>query len=110
MDPLLHELYEGGPDEEEVGVIIRLEKGAEPPPHVEVISRFGEEILTARLKRKDIVSTWENHRVASMKAARPVTPQRPEIELEGESEDADGAFGDDGAPKNATAQASLAGV
>jgi subtilisin family serine protease len=113
MDPLLRELYEGGPEEEEVGVILRLEEGAEPPPKVEIVSRFGEAIVTARVKRRDILSTWESDRVASMKAPREVRPS-PSIgpSFGEEMDQAEDAAGEDAGalPPYATAQGSLVGV
>src|ERR1043166_9032583 len=71
MDPLLWELYESGSSDDDVSVIMRLEESAEPPPHVRVVSRFGE-IATARLRRGDIPATHAHESVASLKAPRPL--------------------------------------
>ncbi|HEX8108341.1 MAG TPA: S8 family serine peptidase, partial [Kofleriaceae bacterium] len=90
MDPELNELNEAGPDDEEVSLILRLETGAEPPPTVRVVSRFGP-IITVRCRRADILTTWASDRVISVKAPRavylprPVRARRAPAELEEEA-------------------------
>src|SRR6185436_10789683 len=71
MDPALEELNEAGPPDEEVSLILRLQDGAEPPPTVRIVSRFGP-IITVRCRRADIRPTWESDRVISTKAPRAV--------------------------------------
>jgi hypothetical protein len=73
VDPALGELMEGGPADEEVSVMIRLREGAEPPADIRVVSRFGE-IATVRLRRDQVLPTWESDRVVSVKAGRKVYP------------------------------------
>jgi subtilisin family serine protease len=110
MDPLLRELVESGPEDEEVSVILRLEKGAEPPASVQIVSRFGE-IATARIRRSDIPAAWESDQVASMKAPQVVVPPPPPpsgMTDQDEFDEAEDTGFDDAA--NATAAASLAGV
>ena len=72
MDPELWELFESGSPEDEVSVIIRMEKGIEPPPTIRVVSRFGD-IFTARLRRDEIVAVRQRPGVASIKASGVVT-------------------------------------
>jgi subtilisin family serine protease len=76
MDPRLTELYESGSADDEVAVIMRLAKGAEPPANVRVVSRFGE-IATARVRRGDIVTIRHDPAVFSLKAGRYVAPPSP---------------------------------
>ena len=42
MDPSLWELYESGSEDDEVGVILRMAPGIEPPSLVRIVSRFGD--------------------------------------------------------------------
>jgi subtilisin family serine protease len=94
MDGLLWEVYESGEPEDEVSVILRLQEGAEPPPNLRIVSRFGD-VATARLRRGEIVSTRNAPGVASLKAsghvAMPLT-----IECCGD-DDGEGAAGHAGA-------------
>jgi subtilisin family serine protease len=71
MEPKLYELYEGGSADDEVGVIIRMATGADPPPIVRVVSRF-DDVFTARLRRGDIVTVRESPGVVSVKASTAV--------------------------------------
>lgn len=71
MDPALFELLEEGSPDDEVSVILRLREGAQAPPGVRVIARFGRpspRIVTARCLRGDIREIRERAEVASMKA------------------------------------------
>ncbi len=87
MDPELWELFEGGSPDDEVAVIIRLDKGIEPPPNVRVVARF-DDICTARMVRGEIVATRQRPGVVSLKSGSLVTPPgRFEAEDEGETED-----------------------
>lgn len=76
MDPALWELSESGSDDDEVSVIVRLQDASRPPDNIRVIARFGE-IVTARLRRRDIRETWSSELVASMKASRPMIAPLP---------------------------------
>src|SRR5207245_1037201 len=96
MDPWLWELYESGPPDDEVSVILRLEKGAEPPPSARVVSRFGD-IVTARMRRSDIIPARQSPGVLSVKAGEPVTLPRAFEEADearlGAAEEADEDMG-----------------
>jgi len=72
MDPELWELFETGSPEDEVSVIIRMEKGIEPPPTIRIVGRFGD-IFTARLPRGEIVAIRQRPGVISLKASGLVT-------------------------------------
>jgi subtilisin family serine protease len=72
MDPSLVELYEGGAPDDEVSVILRLAPGAEPPPAVIVVARFGP-IITGRIARGAIPEARQHAGVVSMKAGSLVT-------------------------------------
>jgi hypothetical protein len=76
MDPSLWELYESGSEDDEVGVIVRMAPGVEPPPLVRIVSRFGD-VYTARLRRGDIVAVRQSPGVVSVKASTPVTLPSP---------------------------------
>lgn len=87
MDPELWELFETGSPEDEVSVIIRMDKGIEPPPTIRIVARFGD-ICTARLRRQEIVATRQRPGVISLKSSSLVTmPGRHEAVTEGEDED-----------------------
>ncbi len=76
MDPQLWELYEGGDANDEVSVIVRLAPGAEPPPSLRLVSRFGE-VATARVQRGEIISARESAGVLSLKASGLVAHPPP---------------------------------
>jgi subtilisin family serine protease len=76
FDPALAELYESGSPEDEVSVIVRLAPGVEPPPTVRVVSRF-EQVLTARIRREDIITARRSPGVVSLKASGPVQMPKP---------------------------------
>src|SRR6266545_1762443 len=78
MDPRAVELFESGSPDDEVSIILRLEPGAEPPPTVRVVSRFGD-VVTARVRRGDLFVTRQSPGVASLKASRQVTAP-PDVE------------------------------
>jgi len=81
MDPKALELYESGPADEEVSVILRLADGAELPPTVRIVSRF-DDIVTARVLRDEIPRTRTSPGVLSLKASDIVTPPSPFEALE----------------------------
>ena len=90
MDPLLWELYESGSEDDDVGVIVRMAPGVEPPPLVRIVSRFGD-VYTARLRRGDIVAVRQSPGVVSVKASSPVTlpsPVESSARVHAEDEDA----------------------
>ena len=93
MDGLLWELYESGEPDDEVSVILRLSEGAEPPPSLRVVSRFGD-VATARLRRGDITSARNAPGVASLKASGLVSLPRTECcgDEEGSREAEDEGF------------------
>ena len=88
MDPGLWELYESGSPDDEVSVILRMAPGAEPPPTIRIVSQFGD-ILTARMRRGDIVATRQSPGVLSLKAGSIVTLPPP-LERHRRRLDADG--------------------
>ncbi|WP_052324275.1 S8 family serine peptidase [Flavihumibacter sp. ZG627] len=70
MDPALHELIGENLDPgEEIDAIIRLHHPKNIPPGITVISSFGE-IITCRLKRRDVTDVYKHPFVISMKAPR----------------------------------------
>jgi len=77
MDPLLEELIEGGARNDEVELILKLRADAVAPPHVRVITRFGD-IATCRVRRRRIAPTWEHPTVVSAKAPRLVAAEHGE--------------------------------
>ena len=76
MEPALWQLFESGSADDEVGVIIRMSPGVEPPPSVRVVARF-DDIFTARVRRGDIVAIRETPGVVSVKASTAVMPPFP---------------------------------
>ncbi|MFA5908764.1 MAG: S8 family serine peptidase [Vicinamibacterales bacterium] len=84
MDPAAWSLAESGSPDDEVGVILRLVPGGQPPPGVRIVSRFGD-IVTARLRRGDIVDVRAHPSVFSLKAGDAVTMPPP---VENPDEDA----------------------
>lgn len=75
FEPALIELYESGSPDDEVGVIIRMEQGLEPPPIARVVAGFGD-IYTARMRRGDIAVLRESPGVVSVKATTAVSLPR----------------------------------
>src|SRR5262245_11504348 len=76
MEPALWQLYESGSADDEVGVIIRMAAGMEPPPAARVVARF-DDIFTARVRRGDIVTIRETPGVVSVKASTAVSAPFP---------------------------------
>ena len=74
MDPQLLELIEGGDGGEEVEVILKLRPGEPVPPHVRVVTRFGD-IATSRVRRDRVAATWGHPAVLSAKAPRLVAAE-----------------------------------
>ncbi|MEJ7600042.1 MAG: S8 family peptidase, partial [Kofleriaceae bacterium] len=56
--------------------MIRLVPGASLPERVRIVTRFGD-IATVRLRRGDLLALREHPSVASLKAPRPMVPDRP---------------------------------
>ena len=86
MDPALWSLAESGSPDDEVGVILRLVPGADAPPGVRVVARF-DEIVTARMRRGDIVAVRAHSSVFSLKAGGAVTMPPPTEDLDGDAID-----------------------
>jgi subtilisin family serine protease len=76
MEPALWQLVESGSLEDEVGVIIRMDKGLEPPPPARVVARF-DDVFTARIRRGDIVALRQSPGVISVKASTAVSAPLP---------------------------------
>ena len=77
MDPALRELISKGDPGDEVEAILRLARGiAQVPRLADEISNFGD-IRTIRVRRGDIIRVWSDPKVASLKAARAITFDRP---------------------------------
>jgi len=71
MDPRAVELYEAGSPDDEVPIIARLERGAEPPPIIRVVCRF-DDVITARVRRGDLLAARRSPGILSLKASRQV--------------------------------------
>src|SRR5262249_9519766 len=71
MEPALWQEIESGPADEEVGIIIRMAPGVQPPPNVRVSAQF-EATFTARILRGDIVMVRQSPGVVSVKASTRV--------------------------------------
>jgi Subtilase family len=87
MDPHLWELLEEGGPDDEVSAALRLHHPDRVPSGVRIVARFGE-IVTCRLRRRDIPAVRADGRVASLKAPDPMIPEHamPALEsLEGEA-------------------------
>jgi subtilisin family serine protease len=76
MEPALWELFESGSADDEVGIIIRMDKGLEPPSLVRVVAKF-DDIFTGRVRRGDIVALRQMPGVVSVKASTAVAPPPP---------------------------------
>jgi subtilisin family serine protease len=105
VDPQLVELLESGPPDEEVSVMIRIAAGADPPPHVRVVTRYGD-VATVRMSRDQIRPTWESDGVISVKAGRKVYAPRDIEEALGDEvvEDAESAESAESADEAALAE------
>ena len=83
MDPALRELISKGDPGDEVEAILRLAKGVtQVPPLVDEVSGFGD-IRTIRVQRGNIIRVWSDPKIASLKAARAITFDRPANPPEG---------------------------
>ncbi|WP_116131242.1 S8 family serine peptidase [Tropicimonas sp. IMCC34043] len=69
MDPALEELIAEGAAEDHVAIIVRLHEGAEPPPGLHLVARFGT-IATGRADRGALRAIHDHPSVASLKAPR----------------------------------------
>jgi subtilisin family serine protease len=99
FEPALVELYESGSADDEVGVIIRMEKGLDPPPIARVVASF-DDIFTARIRRGDIAILRKTPGVVSVKATTAVSVPRPfddvgDEAVEPEEEGVDEEFDED---------------
>jgi subtilisin family serine protease len=70
------ELFEGGSADDEVGVIIRMAPGQEPPALARVVAQF-DDVYTARLRRGDLIAVRESPGVISVKASTAVSQPFP---------------------------------
>ncbi|HEX4567299.1 MAG TPA: S8 family serine peptidase [Vicinamibacterales bacterium] len=86
MEPALWQLVEAGSAGDEVGVIIRMQRGLEPPAPVRVVASF-DDVFTARVRRGDIVALREMPGVISVKASTAVRPPLPLAESHEEEGD-----------------------
>lgn len=75
MDPALWAELEG-PRDHIVAAIVRFVPGASPPANVRIIARFGD-IATIRVRRGELLALHAHPSVASLKAPRPMVPDRP---------------------------------
>src|SRR5262245_22094851 len=73
MDPRLWELQRDGEPAEEIMAIVRLREGAELPPQLTIVTRFGE-IATCRLSRRDIATARAHPSVQSLQAPHALVP------------------------------------
>src|SRR5215472_11126652 len=72
MDPRLLDLAEGGAEEDEVALLLKLREGA-VPPGVRVVARF-DDIATVRIHRGGVVPLHESGAAHSVKAAVGLGP------------------------------------
>ncbi len=84
MDPALQELAAAS-GAEEIEAIIKLRAGGEPPPHVRLVTSFGD-IATCRLAGDRVEEVWAHPATLSLKAPRLLAYER-ELALSEESED-----------------------
>lgn len=75
MDPQLWEEIERGDADQNIRAIVRLYPGTQPPSTLQIVSQFGD-IMTCRLKRRDIVAVRAHPSVRSLKASRGLEPAR----------------------------------
>src|SRR5215472_3217490 len=72
MDPRLLDLAEGGAEEDEVALLLKLRDGA-VPPGVRVVARF-DDIATVRIQRGGVLPLHESGAAHSVKAAVGLAP------------------------------------
>lgn len=75
MDPALWAELEG-PRDQVIAAIMRLAPGASAPEYVRLVAQFGD-IWTIRVRRGDLLALRAHPAVASLKAPRPMAPDRP---------------------------------
>src|SRR5215213_3635887 len=85
MDPRLRQLLEEGDHEDEVAAVLRLSEPEAVPEEVQTITRFGPDIFTVRLRRRNISDVRDNPCVLSMKSAEAFAPE-PELDSSGQPE------------------------
>ena len=79
MDPALKQLIREGPPDEIVEAIIRQDPRMRiVPPQVTVMAEFAD-IKTVRVKRRDIEAVWAHPGTASVKAARILQFEDPQL-------------------------------
>lgn len=83
MDPRLKVILYGNPDEE-LSLLMRLEKEKDYPDHCRIIAEFGT-IVSIRTKRRFLLSIYESKKVKSLKAPR-VIPANGTIEQNSDNE------------------------
>ena len=94
MDPALQELMaEGGPDDE-VAVVVRLHHGANPPPALRLVARFGT-IATGRAQRGALRALHADPAIASLKAPREYARELDAVHGAGEADGPPDAAPDD---------------
>src|SRR5258708_14705800 len=94
MDPALRELMAQEADDQ-VEAVVRIAPGAEVPPQVHLVARFGD-IATCRIPRARIAEIWADEALVSLKAPRlfgidpdPVRTPAPATETEQQEAEAD---------------------
>ncbi|WP_431241517.1 hypothetical protein ACQ9BO_15745 [Flavobacterium sp. P21] len=83
MDPRLKVILYGNPDEE-LSLLMRLEKEKEYPDNCKIISEFGN-IVSIRTQRRFLCPIYQSKKVKSLKAAM-VVPANDYIELAPETQ------------------------
>ncbi|MEJ7599013.1 MAG: S8 family serine peptidase [Kofleriaceae bacterium] len=81
MDPSLWAELEG-PRDDIVAALIRIAPGATPPEHIRIVTQI-DDIATIRVRRGDLLALREHPSVVSVKAPRPMVPERPTDEPRG---------------------------
>lgn len=83
MDPRLKVILYGNPDEE-LSLLMRLEKEKDYPDHCKIISEFGT-IVSIRTQRRFLLPIYKSKKVKSLKAPS-VVPSNEGVEIEPETE------------------------
>ncbi|MBF0686378.1 MAG: S8 family serine peptidase [Cellulomonas sp.] len=74
MDPALEDLLEAGPPHEEVAVLLRVRDPRRPPAGVRVVASFGD-VVSARVRRSDLLAVHDDDATLSEKAPRAYGPE-----------------------------------
>jgi len=75
VDPALWAELEGRRDDI-VAALMRLVPGERPPEHIRIVMQAGD-VATIRARRGDLLALREHPSIASLKAPRPMVPDRP---------------------------------